>query len=113
MSRIIASELFPDEVGEENFFFITIECIFTSRASGEKFITIMDMVIEQFGVGVMSTDVVWSDEEAGPGAGGVALYDIYPRVPGLVDEFNTQLEGFRYTLREFPTNGESVLTPKI
>jgi len=93
----------------EPFKYIELEFLFTSDIEGTHISEMVASIVEEFDTRIAEAEIVLDkddpEEMRSPGEGGVALYDIYPNKPGLLEAFQERLKGFDVEITIWPTKG--------
>ena len=100
-----------DEFGMriDPYYYVELEFLFEKDKEGHEIQSKIDKLLEVFpDVYLVDETVLWDkDDEFGADEGGVALYDLYPKPPGLLQEIQSTFKGFDYTLDVLPSRGFS------
>jgi len=94
-----------DPSGE--FYYIELEFLFDSDIEGTHISEIIADIVKEFDTGIMDTDIVLdsNDPTSEFNEGGIALYDIFPNRPNLLETFKERLTDFDVEITSWPTKG--------
>jgi hypothetical protein len=97
-----------DDAGNpiEEFKYIELEFLFNRDIEATHISEVIAATVQEFGTEITSADLVWDKDDPGETReGGIALYDIYPNKPGLLEAFQERLTGFDVEITIWPTKG--------
>ena len=93
----------------EPFKYIELEFLFNSDIEGTHISEIVASIVAEFDTKIADAEILLDkdDPEAlnPTGEGGLALYDIYPNKPGLLEAFQERLQDFDVDITIWPTKG--------
>jgi hypothetical protein len=98
-----------DDAGNliEKFKYIELEFLFNANEEATHISELIASIVEEFNTRITNAEVIWDkDDPLDPKEGGVALYDVFPNQPGLLEAFQERLKGFDVEITIWPTKGE-------
>jgi hypothetical protein len=93
----------------EPFKYIELEFLFENELEATHISELIASMVEEFDTEIVDAAVLW-DKDDSPEIrtseeGGVALYDIFPDKPGLLEAFQDRLKNFNVDITTWPTRG--------
>jgi len=97
-----------DDAGNpiEEFKYIELEFLFDRDIEATHISEVIAAIVAEFDSKIASAELVWDKDDPGETKeGGIALYDIYPNKPGLLQAFQERLKDFDVEITIWPTRG--------